>query len=100
METGRRPGHEARCFEHRGNRAVRAGDWKLVSEVTRGRWELYDLAADRTELNDLAEERPEKAAEPLALYKAWAERSNVRDPEEFHRLQCGRRRPKPETPTT
>jgi arylsulfatase len=41
------------------DRGLRDGDWKLVS--FRGQpWELYHLATDRTELNDLAEKEPER----------------------------------------
>ena len=49
------------------NRAIRQGDWKLVSARS-GRWELYHLAADRTELNDLAAQHPDKVDE---LKKLW-----------------------------
>ena len=69
-------------WEHTGDRAVRAGDWKLVSRFDNQRngpapWELYDLAADRTELNDLAEADPERVARLAALYDAWAARTGV-----------------------
>src|SRR5688572_32505575 len=40
-------------WEHEGNRAVRSGNWKLVSMYP-DEWELYDMAADRVERNDLA----------------------------------------------
>ncbi len=63
-------------WEHQGNRAVRLGRWKAVAEH-RGRWELYDLENDRTERNDLGSQRPEKVAELVALWKAWAERCEV-----------------------
>ncbi|NBU42109.1 MAG: hypothetical protein EBS51_15190, partial [Planctomycetia bacterium] len=47
------PAHESLWWCHEGHRAVRVGDWKLVAE--RGAaWELYDLAADRTETRNLA----------------------------------------------
>ncbi|MEM8857658.1 MAG: arylsulfatase, partial [Chloroflexota bacterium] len=39
-------------FEHEGNAAVRMGQFKLVRQFDRP-WELYDMWADRTELNDL-----------------------------------------------
>ena len=45
-------------WEHEGNRAVRLGDWKLVSEGNT-RWELYNMKHDRTELTDLAGSYPE-----------------------------------------
>ena len=55
---------EALFWEHEGNRAVRAANWKLVA--VRGKpWELYDLEADRTERNDLASRYPETVAAPL-----------------------------------
>ena len=73
---GPRVGHDAIYWEHEGNRAVRQGDWKLVSRFP-GDWELYDLRTDRTELNDLAEQHPEKVAELKALYEAWAARCGV-----------------------
>lgn len=70
-------GRNALYWEHEGNAAVRAGDWKLVRRDADGAWELYDLKTDRTELHDLAAARPEKAGELLALWKAWAERTHV-----------------------
>ena len=68
---------EAIYWEHEGNRAVRLGKWKLVSRHPED-WELYDLEADRTELNDLSEKYPEKLAGLKELYKSWAERCGVR----------------------
>ncbi|UCG60268.1 MAG: arylsulfatase [Phycisphaerales bacterium] len=67
---------EAIYFEHEGNRAVRAGKWKLVSKHPGG-WELYDLEADRTELNSLAQKYPEKVQQLKAMYQRWAERCGV-----------------------
>ncbi|MHC4742560.1 MAG: sulfatase-like hydrolase/transferase [Planctomycetota bacterium] len=71
-----RAGHDAIFWEHEGNRAVRRGKWKLVSKHP-GRWELYDLEADRTELNNLARTNTKKAEELKKLYRAWAKRANV-----------------------
>ncbi len=64
-------------WEHEGNRAIRVGDWKLVSKHPGG-WELYDLAADRTETRDLAAQQPERAKEMAALWEAWAQRVGIR----------------------
>jgi len=63
-------------WEHEGNRAVREGTWKLVSKHP-GAWELYDLEADRTEMNNLAGQNPDVVARLESLYKAWAARANV-----------------------
>ena len=37
---------------------MRDGKWKLVAKGANGPWELYDIDADRTELNNLAEKEP------------------------------------------
>jgi arylsulfatase len=65
--------HENLWWLHEGNRALRAGDWKLVSAGPKGNfadapWELYNLANDRGETNDLAAKMPEKVAN---LAKQW-----------------------------
>lgn len=67
---------EAIYWEHEGNRAVRVGDWKLVAKENQP-WELYDIAADRIEANDLSSEMPAKAEELSKLWDQWAERSQV-----------------------
>jgi arylsulfatase len=63
-------------WEHEGNRAIRDGDWKLVSKHP-GDWELYNIAADRTETHNLAAEQPEKVQELAGLWDAWATRVGV-----------------------
>ncbi|MCL4201682.1 MAG: sulfatase-like hydrolase/transferase [Pirellulaceae bacterium] len=49
--------------------AVRSGDWKLVAQ--RSRVELFDLARDVSEANDLAQARPDKLAELTTRHDAW-----------------------------
>ncbi|MBC7337157.1 MAG: hypothetical protein H5U01_12955 [Clostridia bacterium] len=63
--------HDFFWFLHEGNRAIRAGDWKLVA--ARGDpWELYNLAEDRGETNNLATKLPEKVAELESLWnRLW-----------------------------
>ncbi len=67
---------EAIYWEHEGNRAVRSGKWKLVAQHKQP-WELYDLEADRTETNNLAEKQPERVEQMKALYQRWADRAHV-----------------------
>jgi arylsulfatase len=68
---------EAIYWEHEGNRAVRVGDWKLVAKGPDGKWELYDIAKDRVERNDLAAKHPETVKELVGKWEAWAKRAKV-----------------------
>lgn len=63
-------------FEHLGNRGIRRGQWKLVS-LKGGKWELYNMLSDRTELNDLSAQFPERLKEMSAQYDIWADRCLV-----------------------
>jgi arylsulfatase len=58
-------------FHHEGNRALRSGDWKLVSSREGGGvWELYDLRSDRAESQDLAAKHPERVREMASRWRA------------------------------
>lgn len=76
-------------WEHEGNAAVRRGQWKLVRKHARP-WELYDIEADRTELNDLAPQHLDRVAELAAAYQAWADRCAVIPREEVLELYAQR----------
>lgn len=67
-----RDGHEWLYFQFSNNRAIRRGDWKAVS-ARGGRWELYNLAEDRTELHDLTSEHAALAKELQQLWHEVAE---------------------------
>lgn len=79
LREGRRDGHDFLCWYLFGNRAVRQGKWKLDWGLSRGRWELYDMEADRTETRDLASEQPERVAAMAALWTEWARRAEVEE---------------------
>ncbi len=68
-----REGHQALFFEHEGGRAVHAGGWKAVAR-TGGAWELYHVAEDATETRNLADRQPQRVAELVQLWRAWAGR--------------------------
>ncbi|GHU98745.1 arylsulfatase [Bacteroidia bacterium] len=73
------PLHDALLFEHLGFRALRAGDWKIVSSFPDNKWQLYNMALDRSELNDLSDQMPEKVEELASLYRSKAAESEVTD---------------------
>lgn len=68
--------HDALYFNFSVNRAIRVGDMKLVS-FRSSPWELYDLSKDRTELNNLAAERPGLVKELSGSWQHWAEHVNL-----------------------
>jgi arylsulfatase len=76
LENGVRPEHDIWYWEHEGSRAVRLGNWKLVASYG-ATWELYDVDADRTELNNLAGKFPETVKELSQGYERWAARVGV-----------------------
>lgn len=74
-------------WERAGNRAVRKGDWKLVSTYPAYQWELYDISNDRGETRDLAQQKPEVVNELSVLYFKWAEVNGVVDYEKIKPAQ-------------
>ena len=69
-------GNRPLYWEHERNRAIRIGDWKLVTEGDRA-WELYNLADDRSEANNLAATHPKLVKAMANQWVAWARRSQV-----------------------
>ena len=65
-------------WETSGNRAVRRGNWKLMSGRGSDVWHLFDLADDPGESTDLADSEPAKYAEMLDAWQMYAERNGVR----------------------
>jgi arylsulfatase len=63
-------------WEHEGNRAIRAGDWKLVNRLGED-WELFNMSTDRLEANNLAATMPERVVAMAALYDEWAARTGI-----------------------
>jgi arylsulfatase A-like enzyme len=70
--------HDELYWHWAGNRAVRAGDWKLVWGAREKSWALYDMVKDRTEAHDLASENPKLVESLSAKWKAWAKMTDVR----------------------
>ena len=58
---------EALWWFHDGHRALRDGDWKIVSSKNES-WELFDLSNDRAEMNNLAGAMPDRIQQ---MEKRW-----------------------------
>ncbi len=63
-------------WEHEGHRAVREGDWKIVATFDDS-WELYHIATDRAEMNNLAASHPDVLAKLVGKYDDWAVSAGV-----------------------
>jgi len=62
-------------FHHENKKALRHGDWKITTIEDGGSWELYNLAEDRGETQNLAEENPKKLEEMVELWET--QRNNI-----------------------
>ena len=64
-----------------GNRAVRQGDWKILSLLRAaggsGEWQLFNLRDDPAESNDLSKQNPAKLKEMVALWNRYAKENGV-----------------------
>ncbi|MFT4604569.1 MAG: arylsulfatase A-like enzyme [Rhodothermales bacterium] len=87
---GQQPQTEGRAlfwhYPHYGNQggspgsAIRLGRYKLIQFFEDDHVELYDLEADVSEANDLAEALPQKAADLLARLQTWQASVQARFP--------------------
>ena len=65
--------HEYLAWRVYKHRALRMGDWKIVSEEEDARWELYNIIEDGTETRNLAAERPDIVTRLAAKWRDWLE---------------------------
>ena len=63
--------HETLYWRFHAKRAIRWGDWKLVVESAGDKPELYNLAKDVGETNNLSAEMPDKMKELEAAWQVW-----------------------------
>ena len=68
---------DAIYWEHEGNRAMRQGPWKLVAKFPAGKWELYNIEADRTEMHDQSSAEPARTRAMADKWEAWAKQDHV-----------------------
>ena len=73
-------------YPHYGNQggspgaAIRDGDWKLIEFFEDGRYELYNLAEDVGEKNNLADTQPDRVKDLAAKLHAWQKNVGARFP--------------------
>ena len=60
-------------WEHLGWRAVRDGNWKAIFSPQNKRWSLYNLTADPTEQQDLAEHEEDRLKELVDAWQTWSQ---------------------------
>jgi arylsulfatase len=73
-----------------GKRAIRRGDWKIMWEtshttwwdaaplgINRDTWQLYDLATDPAELDDLSQRHPDRLEQMIGLWDSYARENGV-----------------------
>ena len=67
------------CWQHETHAAIREGNWKLVTADDRDEkaWELYNLAKDRSESEDLSKAQTAIAERLRKKWRRWAEETNV-----------------------
>jgi len=58
-------------FEYSGNRAVRHGNWKAVSESANGEWFLFNMEEDPVELSSVAGSYPDIVDQLDKRYELW-----------------------------
>ena len=74
-------------WEHEGNRAIRIGNWKLVSRAQKNKvftstdenaWELYNMDIDPTETFDMASKYPQKVKSLSDMWEKEAIRTQAK----------------------
>ncbi len=70
-------GHETLFNEHFGARSARSGSWKLVSSTRDTTWQLFNLATDQSETQDIAAQQPDKVRQLAELWRQWATTHHV-----------------------
>jgi arylsulfatase A-like enzyme len=79
LYTGKWEGHDALYWEHNRGQAIQRGEWKLVlNKDLKGPWELYHIATDYSELNNVATEHPDIVAELTKEWEAWSQHMRER----------------------
>jgi len=63
--------HQSLYFEFRKHAALRMGNWKIAREDPADPWQLFDLASDLSESNDLAATHGEQLRRLISEFDRW-----------------------------
>ena len=63
--------HDSLYFNYRRHAALRAGDWKIVRTRPDEPWQLFDLAGDVGERQNLAENEPDRLQALIDEFQRW-----------------------------
>lgn len=74
----RQPVHDFLCWRSGYNRAIRSGDWKLITDDLSGNHALYNLKTDKEELRNLYDSNPEIVEQLKIQHARWE--SEMKDP--------------------
>ena len=84
-------------YPHYGNQGgepsaiIRSGNWKLIHYFEDGRDELYEVAGDIGEQNDLTESQPERAAALRKKLDAWLVETDAKIPQPDPRFDAAKK---------
>lgn len=76
-------GERIMFWEHENGKAVRKGDWKMTAHTDNGAWQLFNMATDYSETDNVAAEHPEIVKELRGLWNVWAKSVGLSVPAEI-----------------
>lgn len=71
LTKGAKSPHESFFFIFRNHAALRKDGWKIVREKPNQAWQLFNLANDLGEAQNLASEQPTRVTELEAAFASW-----------------------------
>lgn len=75
---GKQPlNHDTLYFERGGNKAIRAGKWKLLKLNGETSWKLFDMETDPAEVNDLASLENDRVQKLINSHQQWEKHHQV-----------------------
>ena len=77
LESNNKEGRENNVWRETPASAIRFGDWKLVIHYIDNKTELFDIAADPKETNDMASSNPAKVKQLKSILDAYLKKTKA-----------------------